>query len=74
MTQYTVQYTLPVDNPASNVSMRRGKGVIHFTVPLNHPDAHTLGFMDLVASAELSGKIDIFTAPNKKSTLDKLKK
>jgi len=64
MTQYTVQYLLPVNNPVSNVSAKRSRDVIHFSVPLNHPDAHSMGFMDLIAAAELSGKLDLLTTPN----------
>jgi hypothetical protein len=72
MTSYSVQYTLPVDNPVSNVSKSSGKGSIEFLVPINHPDAHTMGFMDLLAAAELSGLIHLRTRlKNKRLTVDK---
>jgi hypothetical protein len=61
MTTYQVQFVLPVDNPVSNVSMSKRSKVITFFVPINHPDAHKMGFMDLLASAELSGLIDLST-------------
>lgn len=67
MTQYSVQYTMPVDNPVNNVSMRRGKGCMQFQVPINHPDAHKMNLMDLIAAAELSGLIHLSTGDNKKS-------
>lgn len=68
MTSYSVQYSLPVENPVNNVSKFKGKGFIRFTVPINHPDAHNMGFQDLQAAAELSGLIDLSTAYNKKKT------
>lgn len=73
MTEYTVQYTLPVDNPVSNVSMRRSKAHMFFEVPINHPDAHKMSLMDLIAAAELSGLINISTGLNK-NTVDKKEK
>jgi len=55
MTTYTVQFVLPVDNPVNKVSMSRSKGHMVFEIPINHPDAHTMGLMQLIAAAELSG-------------------
>jgi hypothetical protein len=72
MTSYSVQYSLPVDNPVNNVSKQTGKGFIRFTVPINHPDAHNLGFQDLLAASELSGLIDISTGYNRNKTLKKV--
>lgn len=69
MTSYTVQFVLPVENPAQNVCMKRSKGVMHFQVPINHPEAHSLSLQDLIAAAELSGQITLFTGPNKKKVL-----
>lgn len=66
MTAYTVQYSLPVDNPVNNVSKYVGKGFIRFTVPINHPDAHTMGFADLLAAADLSGILDLYTPHTRK--------
>jgi len=71
MTQYQVQYTLPVDNPTINVSMKRAKGSYTFSVPLNHPDAHKMGFMDLLAAAELSGLVTVSTDLNTDSSPQK---
>ena len=67
MTTYSVQFELPVDNPERNVSIRRGKGSVTFFVPINHPDAHNMGFQDLIAAAELSGLVRIVPSPNNKS-------
>jgi hypothetical protein len=65
MTSYSVQYALPCDNPVNNVSIYRGKGFIRFTVPINHPDAHNMGFQDLIAAAELSGLLELSPKHNK---------
>lgn len=73
MTRYTVQYIMPVDNPVSNVSMRRGRGFIEFLVPLNYPDAHKMNLSDLIAASELSGLVHLSTGHNKKNVLDKKK-
>jgi hypothetical protein len=71
MTQYQVQFVLPVDNPAKNVRVTKRKQLFTFEVPVNHPDAHTMGFMDLLAAAELSGLLGLPTHLNKKSLLPK---
>lgn len=55
MTSYEVQFILPVDNPVNNVRMSRRGKVVTFEVPINHPEAHKMGFMDLMTAAELSG-------------------
>lgn len=69
MTRYLVQYTLPVDNPVSNVSMRRGKDYVEFLVPLNHPDAHNMGFQDLLSAQQLSGLFHLSpTLKNKRAS------
>lgn len=52
MTEYRVQYEMPVNDPVNNVRMERKRGVIHFFVPLNHPDAHNLGLVELMAAVE----------------------
>jgi hypothetical protein len=70
MTSYTVQFTLPVDNPVNKVRMTRVKQHMTFEVPLNHPDAHKMHLMDLIAAAELSGLLGLPTHLNK-NTLDK---
>lgn len=57
MTRYTVQFTMPVDNPVNNVRMRRSQDgkiqTIHFEVPINLPDAHNVGLVTLLGFAEL---------------------
>ncbi len=68
MTTYTVQYILPVDNPVSNVSMERKKSVTIFLVPINHPDAHNMGYADLIAAAELSGLRTVSIGHNNKKS------
>jgi hypothetical protein len=65
MTTYIVQFTLPVDNPGSNVVITRANKVVQFDVPINHPDAHNMGFMDLIAAAELSHLSGLPTELNK---------
>ena len=67
MTTFTVQFTLPVDNPVCKVSVRRQKAHMTFDVPINHPDAHTMGLMDLIAAAELSGLVTVSPDLNNKS-------
>lgn len=64
MTQYEVQFILPVNNPEKNVRVTRAGKTITFEVPINHPDAHNLGFMDLLAAAELSGLLGLPTGLN----------
>jgi len=68
VTSYTVQYSMPVDNPVNNVRMTRKQHHMTFDVPLNHPDAHKMHLMDLIAAAELSGLLGLPTHLNKKST------
>lgn len=72
MTSYTVQYIMPVDNPVNKVVMTRKKHHMTFEVPLNHPDAHKMNLMDLIAAAELSGLLGLPTHLNK-TVLDKKK-
>lgn len=67
MTEYTVQFELPVNDPVNNVRMERRKRVIHFTVPINHPDAHNLGLADLMAAVERRELLTQSTALNKKT-------
>lgn len=59
MTTYSVQFTMPVDNPGNNVRVTKRKGSYSFEVPLNHQDAHNMGLMDLLAAAELSGLLGL---------------
>jgi hypothetical protein len=66
MTTYTVQFILPVDKPESNVSITWHGRVAHFDVPINHPDAHNMGYQDLLAAAELSGLLGLPTHLNNK--------
>lgn len=68
MTTYSVQYTLPVDIPSVSVRMIRNKGVITFQVPINHPDAHNMGFQDLLAAVDLGKKPDLSSTLNTDKT------
>jgi len=68
MTSYSVQYTLPCENAVNNVSRTSGRGHVKFFVPINHPDAHNMGFQDLIAATELSGLIEISTGHNRNKT------
>lgn len=65
MTSYQVQFCLPVDNPENKVRMTKRKGSIVFEVPINFPDAHNMGFQDLLAAAELSGLLGLSSTLNK---------
>lgn len=56
LTTYCVQYVLPVDNPVMNVRASVNNYGWTFFMPLNHPDAHNIGFQDLMAAWELGGK------------------
>lgn len=65
--RFTVQYIWPVDNPVYNVGMKRSYRVFHFFVPINHPDAHTMGFSALLDAAHLSDLHTQSTAHNNKT-------
>jgi len=60
---YTVQFTLPVNNPANNVVMRRVKDGYAFEVPLNTPDIHKLDLSQLLAMSVLKGDNHIIHSP-----------
>jgi hypothetical protein len=64
MTRYDVQFEMPVNDPVNNVRMRKARGVIHFFVPLNHPDAHNLGLCELIAAVERREKFTVLTGLN----------
>lgn len=51
--KFSVQYIWPVDNPEYNVGMERRRRVFKFFVPINHPDAHTMGFQQLLEAGHL---------------------
>lgn len=70
MTTYSVQYTLPVDIPCTAVRMKVSKGTKMFLVPINHPDAHNMGYQDLIAAVEL-GKIPTLSTTLNNTVLDK---
>lgn len=57
--RFEVQFELPVDDPFNKVGISRGKRSITFFVPINYPDAHKLGYADLLAAAERSGLIRV---------------
>ena len=63
ITGYTVQFTLPVDNPVYNVRKTKRNGVIIFEVPINHPTAHMMGFSDLLLAVEASEKLASIHTP-----------
>ncbi|HEY6022509.1 MAG TPA: hypothetical protein VIY48_22385 [Candidatus Paceibacterota bacterium] len=65
MTEYTVQYIMPVDNPVNKVAKRVGKGKLCFEVPINYPDAHNLSLADLIEAADRSGLILLSTGVKK---------
>jgi len=69
MTAYTVQYELPAHNPSISVRKKVSKRVVTFYVPINHSDAHSMGYQDLIAAAELSGLSVLSTPPNKNMDL-----
>jgi hypothetical protein len=69
--EYSVQFSLPVDNPENNVLMTRGKNVIRFEVPINHPDVHNLGIQKLLEIAHDTTKVVLLTDLNKKKSLAK---
>lgn len=52
MTKFSVQFTLPVDNPVNNVRCKAKNGKFSFEVPLNHPDAHTMGLLQLLEASK----------------------
>lgn len=74
MTRYEVQFELPVENPVSNVGICKRKGVTIFLVPINHPDAHNMGYQDLIAATELSGRIVLSPSLNNKIASSKDRK
>lgn len=70
-TRFTVQYKLPVDNPVNNVRKRCVPGGYIFDVPINHPRAHIMGFMELIAANELRESLDLSPPLNTdKGTID----
>jgi hypothetical protein len=71
MTTYTVQFVLPVDKPENKVLVVKRKSHWLFEIPINHPDAHNLGFMDLLAASELSGLLGLSPSSNTAFTLIK---
>lgn len=71
MTQFTVQFTLPCENPEMNVSITKKSGTCSFQVPINHPKAHIMGFQDLLAAAQLSGLFTVSPTLNKTERKEK---
>lgn len=64
MTRYTVQIELPSEDPVNNVRIIRKRKVLHFFVPLNHPDVHNMGLSELLEAVERREKLDLFTGLN----------
>lgn len=71
---YQVQFVLPVNNPEDNVVRTRKRGVIHFEVPINHPDINNLGIQKLLEVAHDTEKLTLLTPLNNKTGLSKSKK
>lgn len=64
MTRYTVQIEMPCEDPVNNVRIIRKRKVLHFFVPLNHPDVHNMGLCELLEAVERREKLDLFTGLN----------
>lgn len=64
MTEYSVQFELPCEDPVNSVRMERRKRVIHFFVPINHPTAHNFGLADLLAAVERRELLTVSTGLN----------
>lgn len=62
--KFSVQYIWPVNNPEYNVGMERGHRVFKFYVPINHPEAHNMGFQELLEAAQLSDSFTVSTPLN----------
>lgn len=64
-TKYVVQYEFPdpVNNPGDKVSKKCVKGVVTYFVPISRPDAHNLGYEQLVAMTDLQTVIPIIHNP-----------
>jgi len=71
MTKYTVQFQMPCEDPVNNVSMTRGKKVMHFFVPLNHPLAHNLGLVQLLEALERQALSTLSTPLNNTGSSDR---
>jgi len=71
MTKYTVQFEMPCEDPVNNVSMTRGKKVMHFFVPLNHPLAHNLGLVQLLEALERRALSTLSTPLNNTGSSDR---
>lgn len=63
MTRYEVQYELPVNNPLMNVAKRKHKRGTTFYVPVNHPNAHSMGYAELIEACETSGLVRVINKP-----------
>lgn len=70
MKAYQVQYILPVDNPESNVTKKRGKTVITFFVPINHPLADSMGIRQLLDVAQDEKLLTVLPELNKNKKKD----
>jgi len=62
--RFVVQYELPCEKPEDNVRMTRGKRSYRFSVPINLPDAHSLGFVQLFHLAERGKLLGLSTPLN----------
>lgn len=64
--KFTVQYIWPVNNPEYNVGMERRRRVFKFYVPINHPNAHTMGFQELLEAGQATDLSTLSTPLNNK--------
>lgn len=62
-----VQLEVPVDNPVYNVRMTYESGAYCFTVPINYPNVHSLGFEELFEAQGRATKYRLSTDLNKNS-------
>lgn len=68
---YQVQFKMPCEQPENNITRTLKRGVVHFEVPINHPDINNLGIQKLLEVAVDTTKVTLLTPLNKKKTLAK---
>lgn len=66
--KFSVQFIFPVNNPEYNVGMERRRRVFKFFVPINHPNAHNMGFQELLEAGQLHDLSTESTDLNKKTS------
>lgn len=55
---------MPCEYPEHNVRMIRRKAVNHFFVPINHKNAHNMGYQDLIEAVERAKLFELSTRFN----------